>query len=535
MSTVASVLTEHVTFRLSCVDRIFFQGYIAGLQSEGLVVRFLLDHGFKIPSPVGLKRVHDRLVDAVDRYAMQHDIPVVHFTRGESKEDTAKPYLERAAATDAEGVVLIGVAQERVSGWRGFRKGGSDSHPHFVYRRQSLWVNHYYFYVWDRQFGPGFVKQCPYAPYPVWFWCNGHEWLKRQLTQEGIAFDALDNGIRNTDDAVRAQQLASRLAAGHVRAFANRWLSELPSPLDDIDRRAGRHYEFAIRQLEISDTAVFDRPRAGRAFFEAAIREHLDLGRPEKVSLVVDRRINRKTPGRFETTVITPGIDPHLQIRYHSSKVKAYFKENRALRLETTINNANDFGCRKTLNPQNWTALITTGLAVNSRFLAALGEDAPPPPDATTLEQVVLPSVTDDGVRAPGLRVGDPRVMALLAAISCFAHVIGGLTNASLTTLMGALLDRPYTARQASYDLRRLQRKGLIARLPGRNVYQLTDHGRTIATFLTKLVSRALVPTLTELEVAESPPGSARSPIVLAWRRYEHELDAVLGRAGLAA
>src|SRR3954452_9993431 len=148
MSTVASVLADHVDFRVSCVDRIFCQGYIAGLQSEGLVIRFLLDHGFEIPSPVGLRRgaaplgggvgpgrVHDRLVDAVDRFAVEYDVPVVHFARRESKEDAARPYLAAAAAADTEGVVLIGVAQERVSGWHGFRKGGSASHPHFVYRR----------------------------------------------------------------------------------------------------------------------------------------------------------------------------------------------------------------------------------------------------------------------------------------------------------------------------------------------------------------------------------------------------------------
>ena len=319
-----------------------------------------------------------------------------------------------------------------------------------------------------------------------------------------------------------------------MRAFASRWLTRLPCPLDEIDRRAGRRYEFSIRQLEISDTAVFDRPRSGRAFFEAAIREHLDLGRPEKVSLVVDRRINRRTPGRFETRVITPGVDPQIQIHYRSSKVKAYFKEHRALRVETTINNPTDFGAHKTLNPENWQTLLATGRAINTRFLAALGEGTPPPPDAATLEQVVLPSSTD-GVRAPGLRVGDPRVMALLAAISSFGHVVGGLTNASLTTLVGALLDRPYTSRQASYDLRRLRRKGFIERLPGRNVYQLTERGRAVEAFLTKLVSRAVVPTLTDLQRPLNPPPGTGRPIVTAWRRYEHELDTLRSATGLTA
>jgi hypothetical protein len=226
-----------------------------------------------------------------------------------------------------------------------------------------------------------------------------------------------------------------------------------------------------VRQLEVSDTAVFDRPQAGRAWFEAAIREHLDLGRPEQVSLVVDRRIHtsgkRATPGRFATRVITRGIDPHLQIHYKASKVKAYFKEQRALRVETTINDPGDFGVGRRLSRDNWRALRAIGEQTNARFLAALGEDAPAPPDQTTLTEVVLPSTTHDGLQAPGLRFGDPRVMALLAALASFTHLVGGLTNAGLCQLMRALLDPAYNARKATFDLRRLRRKGFIERVRG--------------------------------------------------------------------
>lgn len=49
VGTVASLLADHVSFRLSCVDRLFVQGYVPGLQSEGLVVRFLLHQGLEIP------------------------------------------------------------------------------------------------------------------------------------------------------------------------------------------------------------------------------------------------------------------------------------------------------------------------------------------------------------------------------------------------------------------------------------------------------------------------------------------------------
>jgi hypothetical protein len=207
---------------------------------------------------------------------------------------------------------MMGVAQERVQGWRGFRTGGSDAHPHFSYRRQSLWVNHYYLYLWDAEWGPAFIKFCAYAPYPIWAWVNGHEWLKRRLTDEGIAFEALDNGLRSCADPRRAQELADSCSAARLRLFLARWLARLPSPLSDDDHDAGYRYEFSFRQVELADTAVFDRPQSGRAWFEAVIRDNLDLGRPERVSLVVDRRITRRTPGRFETRVITKGVDPYL-------------------------------------------------------------------------------------------------------------------------------------------------------------------------------------------------------------------------------
>lgn len=120
-------------------------------------------------------------------------------------------------------------------------------------------------------------------------------------------------GLAAGGNAERAQRIAAWLGAAPVRAFAGRWLSRLPSPLDQLDRRAGRRYEFPVRQLEGSDIAVFDRPRAGRALFAAAVREHLDLGRPEWVSLVVDPRITRHTPGRFEPQVLNPGVDPQIR------------------------------------------------------------------------------------------------------------------------------------------------------------------------------------------------------------------------------
>ena len=103
-----------------------------------------------------------------------------------------------------------------------------------------------------------------------------------------------------------------------MKSFFWRWHKRLPSPLTRADVRAGYVYDLAFRQFEISDTRVFDRPAAGRSFFEQLIRDHLDIGRPESVSLTLDRRIIRTTPGSWRTRVITKGVDPQISCYYKS-------------------------------------------------------------------------------------------------------------------------------------------------------------------------------------------------------------------------
>lgn len=542
METVATLLASHVSFRCTSVDRIGIRGYIRGLQYEGGLVKFLVNRGNTIPSPAALNRNRERLTSELDTLVLATGVPLVRFKPRESKEDLARPYQDAALAAGRPGLVLVGKAQERISAWRGFidksHAGHRPNHPHIAWRRQSSVPDHWYFYFADADWGPAFIKLCSYAPYPLWCCANGHEWAKRQLAKAGIGFEELDNGLRSVDDPAAAHRICARLGAGHVRDLLRRMMAVIPDPLTREDRRAGFDWAFSIAQLEVSDTAVFDQPRRARAWFEAAIGGHLDLGRPERVSLVVNRSVlsgpKNKTPGRFATEVITRDVAPQLQIHYKSSKAKAYLKEGRALRVETTVNNAEDFAVHKTLTADNWRALRRVGAATNARFLAAIGEGQPGLPDPATLEAVVLPTI-HDGQRAPGLRFGEPRTMALLGAIAAFAHVIAGLTNRSLRTQMISLWNPDYTSAQASYDLRRLRLKGFIERVPGTNTYRITDHGLRISAFFTQLSARVVVPTLTDLAALARPRPPATKPVTTAWRAYEHELNALLRTTRLVA
>ena len=226
-------------------------------------------------------------------------------------------------------------------------------------------------------------------------------------------------------------------------------------------------------------------------------------------------------------------MEPAIQVHYRASKVKQYFKEGRALRTETTVNDTRDFGIGRRLTQANREALVQVGHQVNQRFLDHQLQACQCAPDATTLQRVVLPSI-EDGLPAPGLRFGEPRTMALLACLCCFQHLFAGPTNRSLRELIAGLIPG-YSARQMTYDPRRLRRKRFIQRIPRTQRYELTSEGRRLAVFLTKTYTRIINPPLTELDPALPPDIANRTPLAKTWRAFEHALQDRINEAAITA
>jgi hypothetical protein len=532
MAGYATLLRDHVTLTCRSVDRIFLQACVPRLQSVGMVCQFLRwQRGYPVPSSAAFGKIGEAFAAEVRKFAKANGIPVRHFAKGEKKEEVARPYIQAAAAAGTSVVALIGVAQEKAVVWRSWPAKGQRgaAHPHMEWGRQMAFVNHFYFYVRDAEWGPAFWKTSAYAPFPVWICLNGHERARRQLARARVGFTGLDNGFASCQDPALLQRVCDRLGPGAVTGFFWRWQARLPSPFTRADLRAGYVYELAFRQFEVSGTRVFDRPAAGRAFFEGLIRDHLDLGRPDRVSLVFGRKVRlagpHPTPGTFRTAVITRGVDPEITCYCKSSRIKQYFKEHRALRTELVVCDTRDFGIGRRLTYENWNALRAAGEHASQRLCDAEAASAMPAPDVATLNQVTRPSLTGDGQHAPALRFGDARVMALMAAIAGFCHLIAGFDNRALVQRMRALLDPGYSARQATYDLRRLRRKQVICRIPGGHRYQLTTSGRAVAVLFTKAYGRILGPGLAALDPRLPSDLAKRSPLAAAWRDLARELD----------
>jgi len=249
-------------------------------------------------------------------------------------------------------------------------------------------------------------------------------------------------------------------------------------------------------QVECSLTQMLDRPVSGRVLFEEVLRENLDIGRPDKIGLVFDRKIVRRgptaTPGRFRTRVLTEGVTPSLHVDYKHNKIKQYHKNGRALRTETTINDSRDFSIGKRLC--NLPELAQVGFSANRRLLDVERLSSDPTIGDDAFRAVADPIVVE-GQRASALPFDSVRTQALLSALVVFHLLPDGFRNADLRALLAPLLGLDpslMTQGRMSYDLRRLRLHGLIERLPGTHRYTVTTRGFHLAVFLTRVHHRLL-------------------------------------------
>jgi hypothetical protein len=490
---VAEILDHHVTFELEAIDRMYLNGYVPSLQRGGGVVYFMKTQlGARVPSTAMVAPMTHGFVEAIERFVTTTGVDLVTFVKDQRKDDVAQTY--RTAFTGDEGVLFVGKAQEKASVFRTEKRRNADGSTYPWIIRSTTPVNHYYFYLLDRDFGPLFIKFCSYFPYAMKICLNGHEWLKRQLTQRGIAYEPLDNGIRSSDAAARVQRIADTLDAAKIDAVVRKWLRRLPHPFTPTHRAAGYRYQLSILQAEFALTQVLDRPRTGRHLFEEVMRENLDLGRPDQMQLIFNRRVTRQTPGPFRTRILTEGVVPSLHVDYKKSRVKQYHKENQALRTETTINNTYDFEIGRAL--RNLPALREIGFAANRRLLRVeylshdclIGDDH--------LDALTQPIVVDRQ-RAAALRVGDRRVLAIMQTLCLFALSPTGFRHRDVRTHIAQFLGRnpdQYAAGHMTYDLRRLRLHGLIERVPHSHRYRLTEPGTRMAVLYVRVYARGFRP-----------------------------------------
>ena len=257
--------SEHVTLEVEGIDRMYLNVYQPRLQTDrGVAAFFRFHRGQTFASSALMDPMSKAFIAAVERFVEQEQIPLITFAKGQRKDDVAAEYRARFQGT--EGILFVGKAQEKTPVFRTEKRRNPDTgqkYPWIVER--TAMVNHFYFYGLDEDFGPFFLKFCTYFPYNAKLCINGHEYVKRQLAKEGIAFEALDNGILTCANPQRLQQLCDGLSAAKIDALLRKWLARLPHPFT----AAGSRGRLSLRRVDPAGRVLAD-PGPGPAADAAA-------------------------------------------------------------------------------------------------------------------------------------------------------------------------------------------------------------------------------------------------------------------------
>lgn len=121
---------------------------------------------------------------------------------------------------------------------------------------------------------------------------------------------------------------------------------------------------------------------------------------------------------------------------YKRSRIKRYFKEGRALRTETVINNTYDFGVKRRLC--NLDDLKEVGFMANRRLLDVQRISHDCPAGVATFDALHRPAVVDNR-RVSAMRFGDPRLQAVLTALLMYVFLPTGFSNRQLREAVAQL------------------------------------------------------------------------------------------------
>jgi hypothetical protein len=535
-----SFVTHHakwIRFVYSCFDRVVFNVIVPAWQCAAVLVGLLQKRrSVDAISRAYLKSVSEEYHSMVRGLALDNGIPVVTPPKGVRRDEWVEPYYRRLHGQPGIAVILKCREGARVAVSYPTKSGG-----HHLELCQRF-VDQYYFYLQDADFGPMFLRLCPYLPFNGRMVINGHDWLACQMHRENIRFRQHGNAFLTCSNRERLQQLADSFSANHIIACAQRWLSHLAPPLIDVHgKRAARDYRLFFSQTEFCTNIIFDRRAPLDQLNERLLDLNRAIGRPDKLTIIYGRRISKHTRHGFQTQITDHHLgSPVIRSHYQDQSVKQYVRDHLLLRTEETCYDTTELGINKGL--ENLPALRTAMHQVNERYQEVQQDVMETFLDRGQLQNLRQPTVTSSGRRIPGIKPDDPRVLALMRALTRFAHIANSDSfrcRDLLEPVAKALARDDYRLPQLRYDLSKLRAKGLVVKVEGTHRYRLTAEGFRLCVLFIKLADRVYKPltaaTLSPITEDETLAPEKRALLDQHYAAVDLAINNLLDQLGLKA
>src|SRR6516164_9241320 len=529
---------DSIRFGYRCFDRILLNGLIQPFQQAERVVGFFGSYRQVYPvSREVLRGVAEQFQGWVKEQAETWNAPIVEAPKGR-RDEFVEPYFKGAKR---DQVVVILKAREPA---RIMTAIGDKNTNRWHLQIAERWIVQYNFYVNDRRWGRIFVRMCPYLPFSARVCLNQHNWLANRMREEGIDFEQCSNAFLRCSAPGRLQALADTLSAEDLSNCGRKWLAYLTPFFSDRERRqAGCQHRLFFSQIEFCDNLIFYRRAALDKLGERLLDANRTIGQPNKITIIFGRKITKQHRGKLQTEIEDMHLpNPVIRSHYRNGFIKQYVRDHLILRTEASTNNVTDYGVRKAVD--NLAALRSTLSAVNDNYLTVQQDILETFIDRGQLQSLTQPTITATGKRIPGLKLDNPRQLALMRALVRFSHVAAGnaFTTAELyprvLDALGATADR-YTLGSLRYDLSKLRAKGLLDKLPHSRRYRLLPNGYSICLVFLKLFERIYAPLtaglLSPLRAYAKLPNQRRSQLDRLYQRVADDLDTLVRAVGLKA
>src|ERR1700732_1395690 len=454
------------------------------------------------------------------------------------RDDFVLPYLQKTAA-DHVAVILKAREPARILVAIG---GKQNQCPHLELKQR--WVNQYNFYLNDPPWGPMFVRMCPSFPFSARVCLNQHHWLAPRMPQEGIFFRQCKNAFLQCSDPKRLQELADSLTAQDLLRCGRKWVSALTPFFTPQERRqAGGQHRLFFSQVELCDNLIFFRRAAVDQFAERLLEMNRTIGQPKKITLILGRKITKRYKGKLQTELEDLDLpNPVIRSHYGHGFAKQYVRDDRLLRTEPATNSVYDYGVNKDV--ENLLHLRTRMSEIIDNYHNGQQDILETFIDRGQMRKLAEPTVLPSGKRIPGLKLDNPRQLALMHALVRFAHIAAGNTFTTTELYPYALAALQMSADQYSlaslrYDLSKLRAKALVEKLPKSRRYRLCPQGYCIYLVFLKLFERIYAP----LAAALLQPYRADSKLKIhkrtqldrLYQKVIDDLDELVGAVGLKA
>jgi hypothetical protein len=528
---------ESIRFQYSCFDRMLLNAVVEPMQQPAMIVGFL-DKCRQVPSitKAYFGHVSEDYHRFAGRLAATQRIQIVEPPKGIRREDWVEPFYQRFGSRFGIVVILKSRENARIAVSYPTSSGGN--------RIQvcTRFVWQYYFYLRDREWGRMFLRICPYFPFNARVCVNQHEWLARQLQNEGIFFRKPSNAFVQCSDPGRLQHLADDLSPADLEGPIQGWLRELVPFYASSDPNGTSDYAYRLfaSQVEYCTNLIFKERVALDRMAERLLDLNRSIGRPDKLSTIFGYRITKAYRGGLKTQIADHHLgNPVIRSEYKDSSIKQYVRDQRLLRTETTSYNTRDLGIGKSIRHLPQLRDVMRG--INDRYLAIQQDVLETFIDRGQLARLRQPTITPSGHRTPGLKLDDRRLLAVMQALTRFGQLARGGRfrtrdlHQRTAEALGVTTDS-YRLGQLRYDLAKLRAKGLVLKVPRTQTYRLTAQGFRLCVLFLKLFHRVYGPLAASVlkPVAHDAvlPDDRRGALDHLYADVDRALDSLLDHLG---